>query len=53
MKKIYFVFVILLSILMFGNQVNNHFKAEELEPADIIIKVDEKLLTTLDRKSVV
>ena len=46
MKKIYFVFVILLSILMFGNQVNNHFKAEELEPADIIIKVDEKLPTT-------
>lgn len=46
MKKIYFIFAILFSLLIFGSQVDNYLKAEDLEPAVIDISVNEKLPTT-------
>ncbi len=46
MKKIYFIFALLFSLLILGNQVDNQFKAEDLEPAVIDIAVNEKLPTT-------
>lgn len=46
MKKIYFIFALLFSLLILGSQVDNQFKAEDLEPAVIDIAVNEKLPTT-------
>ena len=46
MKKIYFIFALLFSLLILGSQVDNQFKAEDLEPAVIDISVNEKLPTT-------
>ncbi len=46
MKKIYFIFALLFSLLILGSQVDNQLKAEDLEPAVIDISVNEKLPTT-------